>query len=406
MNILMVSDFNFSSLGGVQSSIKSQVDELRNQGHRAVLLCPADDQQYGLMNDDIFYVPSLRFPRVNNHAVASPFGHSIAKLVRDLQDITSFDVVHSQTTSLLGARARLIADMMDIPLVQTMHGRDDVFVERTLRFPLVVAHGMHLLDQIFVRDRRHYNIQNETRTRRLLWDIMLNRAERADAITVPSHHFAKKFITKGADQSKFTVIPNGIPDDIIAKVKPMGPKAATAGISLVWAGRLSAEKQPDMAIRASAHVQNCTLDVYGDGLLMNACKKLIHDLNVEDRVSLKGVYKTNQIYDTLKRYDAMVYTSYNFDTQGIVLLEASIAGVPVIYCDPDLAESLPEGSAVLTDANTALSLSKSISNLAASPDRLQQSRKLIMAAREGYRQSLQTSRMVELYTAIRKRTQL
>ena len=130
------------------------------------------------------------------------------------------------------------------------------------------------------------------------------------------------------------------------------------------------------------------LDMYGDGLMMKVCKKLIYDLNVADRVSLKGAYSPYEIYDLIKHYDAMVYTSYDFDTQGIVLLEASIAGAPVIYCDPDLMESLPDGSGVLAEANTAESLAKSISDVAASPDRLQQSRKLIVAAREGYRQSL------------------
>lgn len=406
MNILVVSDFNFLSIGGVQSSVKAQVDELRNQGHRAVLLCPADNQQYGLTNEDIFYVPSLRFFRVNKHAVASPWGYSIDTLVRDLQDITSFDIVHSQTTSLLGALSRRIADMMAVPLVQTMHGRDDVFVERTMRFPLVVAHVMHLLDRILIRSRRHYNIQNETNVRQLMWDIMLNRAERADAVTVPSYHFAKKFITKGADESKFTVIPNGIPDDIVAQVEPADRKDHTSGLSLVWAGRLSAEKQPDMAIRAAAIVPNCTLDVYGDGLMMSACKKLIHELNVADRVSLKGAYRTKDMYDLIKHYDAMVYTSYDFDTQGIVLLEASIAGLPVIYCDPDLAESLPDGSGVLTEANTAESLATAITNLAASPEKLQRSLQLILAARDNYRQSLQTARMVELYVTTRKQTSI
>lgn len=41
-------------------------------------------------------------------------------------------------------------------------------------------------------------------------------------------------------------------------------------------------------------------------------------------------------------------TSYRFDTQGIVLLEAAAAGLPIVYCDEKLTVGTDGGNSLLT----------------------------------------------------------
>jgi glycosyltransferase involved in cell wall biosynthesis len=404
MNILMVSDYNPQSIGGVQSSVKSQVDELRNQGHRVVLLSPSNEQQYGLSDDDIFYVPSFRWFRINNHAVASPLRFSVGQLAKDLAVISSFDVIHSQTTSVLGVCARRIADILSLPLVQTMHGRDDVFVARGMRFPIISATVMHLLDIIFVQPRHSFPLKNVSLVSRLMWDIMLNRADRADAVTIPSHHFADKFITKGLDPKKVHVISNGIPDARVDTIDLSQPHDSSSTPSFVWAGRVSAEKQPDLAIRAITQVENCTLDIYGGGQMKDDCQRLIRQLDLEDRVHMHGDYKESEIYKIMAKHSALLYTSYDFDNQPVVMLEAAVVGLPVLFCDPDLAECLPDEGAILSEAPTVSSFSKTINSVVTNQGALLSMRNTLINARNNYRQSVHTAKMVELYRSIQEQT--
>lgn len=396
MNVLMVSDFNGASIGGVQSSLRAQTDELRNQGHTVVLLCPAEDQQYGQNNDDMFLVPSIRLFRPNNHAVACPLRYSVEALAKDLGAVTKFDIVHAQTTGILGAQARQIADSLKIPLVQTMHGRDDVFIEQTTRFPLLTASGIFVLDRFLVRGRKKFHFGHLSLASRMMWDTMLNRAVRADAVTIPSRHFAEKFISNGLDAEKVTVISNGIPDEVINDIE-RSQKNASSPLSIMWAGRLSSEKRPELAIRAIAQMENCTLDIYGDGPIMNTCKQLIDDLGIASRVRMHGAYNPRHIYRLMQKHDLLLYTSYQFDNQPMVLLEAVVASLPVVYCDPDLTECLPSGGGILTASPTVESLRDSIESLQNNPKKLRALRQQLIDKRDTVRQSIHTKKMVELY---------
>jgi 1,2-diacylglycerol 3-alpha-glucosyltransferase len=403
MNILMVTDFSFSSIGGVQSSVKSQVDELRNQGHRVIVLCPSDKREYGHTNEDIFYVPSFRFLRVNDHVFASPLSYSLPRVARDLGDIANFDIVHSQTTATLGAQARQLADILTAPLVQTMHGRDDVFFQRTMRFPRLVATCLYVVDRTSVRKRKRFPLSRLSFVARLMWDIMLNRADRADAVTIPSQHFAKKFVDKGLDPNIVIVISNGIADAIIETIEPSTPSTKHP-LSLVWASRLSAEKQPDLAIRSVAAVEDITLDIYGDGPMRMKCQKIIEELDVSERVYLRGAYKADDIYQIMNKHDALLYTSYDFDNQPMVMLEATVAGLPVIFCDPDLEECLPAGGGILSSSPDAQSISAALKTIATDDKKRRTMRNVLLRERDNYRQSVHTSNMLELYKTVRKRT--
>ena len=114
-------------------------------------------------------------------------------------------------------------------------------------------------------------------------------------------------------------------------------------------GRLSAEKRLGVLIRAfkKANLPDAELVIVGDG----DQRRRLHALadnhpNIDFRGHLND--RTALAYE-LANADAMVLSSYRFDVQGMVIIEAALAGLPTIYCDDRLTTGLTEESALLTE---------------------------------------------------------
>nr|MBP6042352.1 glycosyltransferase [Candidatus Saccharibacteria bacterium] len=56
--------------------------------------------------------------------------------------------------------------------------------------------------------------------------------------------------------------------------------------------------------------------------------------------------------ELLNESDIFVLTSNGFDNQPMSILEAAAAGLPVVYCDPDLKEALKDSNSVLTSTSS------------------------------------------------------
>lgn len=393
MTIAIVSDFSLESTGGVQSSIQAQITELRRQGHRVIVISPADNNQAKTTSDSI-EVPSFRYIRPNDHATPNPFRYTVRDIVQRLAK-ENIDVVHSQTTGILGAQSRIIADGLGVPLIQTMHGRDDMFIAKTSRTPLLAAVGVWLLDMLMNRSVRGLSSQEPTLVGRLVWSTMLGRAERADMVTVPSRHFRQKFIERGTPADKIKVVSNGL-DDAILDTLPANHSRDRQDIQkLLWCGRLSAEKDPMIAIEAVADLSGASLEIYGTGPMMNKCQEYIDQLNLGNTITLHGSYSHEDVYGLMTRHDVLLYTSYDFDNQPMVLLEAAAVGLPVVFCDPDMSECVAPNGGIQSAEHTADSLATAIKSIRRSSLQPMQAAQRDFA--ELHRQSVATRAMVEVY---------
>lgn len=85
--------------------------------------------------------------------------------------------------------------------------------------------------------------------------------------------------------------------------------------------------------------------VYGDGNELKKAQKFAERHGL--KVKFYGRRKRAQILEKMKEAHLGVMASYNFDTQGMTLLEAEATGLPVFFCDPEMIEIVPEGSYIL-----------------------------------------------------------
>ncbi len=144
--------------------------------------------------------------------------------------------------------------------------------------------------------------------------------------------FLKSYILKEINwlkESDVIVIPNGIDTHEFIPVKK---RHITRKI--IYLGRLAEEKGvlllPEIILKLKDNSLFEQLDIFGSGQLEKALKDKIDDLNLNNKIFLRGPIPHDQASDTFGNYDILILPSL---TEGhpIVLLEAMACGlIPVV----------------------------------------------------------------------------
>ena len=121
------------------------------------------------------------------------------------------------------------------------------------------------------------------------------------------------------------------------------PKQAPGGNAVI-AGRISAEKGIDVAIRAIAHLpEPAHLDVAGDGPARAELEALAA-AQAPGRVTFHGRLAKDQLFDLLRASSVALVPSTWYENQPMAVLEGMAAGLPVIGTDlGGLPELIDEG---------------------------------------------------------------
>ena len=135
----------------------------------------------------------------------------------------------------------------------------------------------------------------------------------------------------------------------------MKPKKS---LRVLCVGRLSTEKCQDVLIKALGTVKNSdiSLTIAGDGPQLESYKELVENYSLQDRVHFLGNQENRQIAQLMQEHDVLALVSYRFDNQPMVILEAITAGMPVLYCDPQLKVGLMTENSLLTKDESAQSI--------------------------------------------------
>jgi glycosyltransferase involved in cell wall biosynthesis len=101
------------------------------------------------------------------------------------------------------------------------------------------------------------------------------------------------------------------------------------GLRIGWVGRLSAEKAPDVMVRAFAQlgISDVRLSLVGDGGTREDLVTLAESLGVRSRVDIHGDVADAAAH--LRAFDVIAITSHTEGTP-MILFEAMAAAVPVV----------------------------------------------------------------------------
>lgn len=148
----------------------------------------------------------------------------------------------------------------------------------------------------------------------------LRGRRRADVVFVEGQHLS-------LNAENVVVIPNGVDVPMVEPARtpwePDGP------VQLVSIGRLADQKDPLGLIRTMAAIDNSRLklDFYGEGPLEADMRDLIAQLNLGDKVKLKGL--SRDVRAVMRKADIMVMPS-KFEGMPMAMLEAGSEAMPII----------------------------------------------------------------------------
>ena len=381
--------------GGIVSSIQAQKRELEKLGHTVVVFCPGFDSD----DPTVVTVPTFKRLKINETAVArTPQEIETAILDQRPEFGREFDLVHAHYEAACSIAGIRLARRFGLPVVQTMHGREDmaiaVNVAPALRFGVAEAldllHAQCLEHGVEVeRDQ----FQAPTLTRARMWRLMVNHAESADIVVTPTRHFAEKLRHYGVTRP-LRVVSNGVDEDLVTQEFQVRRLEEGAPLLMLWNSRVSHEKRIMPFLKAVAQLQRpYHLTVYGDGNDLKKAQRYARQQELA--VEFRGRQPRTEIIRQMGSAQLAIMASYNFDTQGMTLLEAKATGLPVFFCDPNMREVVPEGSYVLAAGPEPEAMAAALEALPAG--RIEKMSRVMMAHREEALQSAQIQKLLAVY---------
>lgn len=400
MRIAMVTDYYLPTLGGVQTVVKAHKEALEADGHTVRIFAPL-----AMSSTD----PTvIRLPTATRFA---PDGYPFTWPPQEAADAlhASFlaeriEVVHVHTEMFAALGAFEAARALGIPVVQTMHGRIDVYTRSVLPLPsvstglLAALHRRRLPHQPLASHARSAPYAR-TRTARRMWRLMVSQANAAAQVIVPSAHFARKLQAQGV-RTPVTVLSNGLEETILDAVGAPILRTVTPGddLRVIWCGRLSPEKRPDVFLDAVSRTPGIVAHVYGDGVARAAITRRAARLG-PGRVVVHGAVPQTEVLAAMNACHVLVSSSLDFDNQPMVILEAIASGLPVIVADPDLAETLPPDGGVVSPTSDADGLASVLAALRDDPTQVERMSGAAIAHRERVAQATHRDALIAVYRA-------
>jgi 1,2-diacylglycerol 3-alpha-glucosyltransferase len=227
----------------------------------------------------------------------------------------------------------------------------------------------------------------------------VSQANHADQVIVPSAHFAAKLVAQGL-RVPVTVLSNGLETSVLDEVGEPVPRRVEPGspLQVVWCGRVSPEKRPEVFVDAVGQVPGITAEMFGDGVARRALARRAAALP-QGRLTVHGGVPQSRVLEAMTQAHVLVSTSLDFDNQPMVILEGIAAGLPVIVSDPDLIEMLPAEGGIVTPTPDASGLVAILTALRESPDRVHRMSKAAIAHRRRVEQITHREALLDVYRA-------
>lgn len=428
LHIAIFTDVFLGIPGGIPSSIRAQKTSLEALGHQVTIFCPGTQKDYsnplnkfGADHDpNIILVPTAKF--LVNGAPFSKWTKYVTRFIEKKYPnlAETFDLFHihyEATTSMAGL---LLAKKYGIKVVQTMHGREDMAIAINVPHPFktLAATGINLIHRTTLKsiakkspkpDYQNTEIKNlaPTIARREMWQMMIRQANLADQVITPSAHFAKKLQLFGVTHP-ISVISNGIADQEIANFTPkIRNYQRSEPLRILWFSRLSKEKRilPFLeSLRIAQKLEpnfRFIFTIIGDGNQMSKVQKFCKKHFDEASIKILGTIPHQEI---LQKYTEdqhlSIINSYQFDTQGLTILEAAACNLPVIYADPDMSEIVPNHGGLCAKSPTPHAMAELLLKIYHQPEIIQKLSQNLAASEKTYLQSHQIKKLLDLYFSL------
>lgn len=409
MRIAVFTDLYLEIAGGIPSSISAQKRELEKLGHEVVVFCPGFKQPE---EKNVVILPTSKI--VINGAPTTKWPGKVVKFIaKNYPNFGSdFDLIHSHYEAGASIAAVIIAKKYDLPLVQTMHGREDMAIAVNVAHPFKTISGWTLnhIHKAYLKKyagkisikRDNYLADMVCKTN--MWELMVRQANCAKLVITPSQHFADKLKHYGVSKP-ITAVSNGVEDKVINvrdfKVRSLNT-SSNEPLRIIWTSRLSKEKRilpflESLKIVNEKKSGSFFFTAVGDGNELEAAKAYVKANGIDKYCDFKGAVSHDKVMELLENQHLSIINSYGFDTQGLTILEAGAVGLPVLYCDKDMDQVVIEGAAIRPDDETPEKMANVILNILEKPEQIEAMSKNAFEKRDSVLQSTQIKNLLKVY---------
>jgi 1,2-diacylglycerol 3-alpha-glucosyltransferase len=296
------------------------------------------------------------------------------------------DLIHIQDHFFLNRTVLRIARMRSIPIVGTNH-----FLPANWSNNLYIPRGVQGV------------------VHKAMWKDMLQVFNQLDAATTPTEtavtilrkqdiRIPVKAISCGVDQDEFfpeASLERGVirRHFHLALDKPV----------LLYVGRVDREKGLDYLVEAASLLPRgaCQIAIAGKGMYRDSLLEMVHELDIEESVTLPGYIDSDDLPLLLNSVDAFVMPS-SAELQSIATLEAMSCGKPILAAN---ARALPElvehgSNGFLFNPQNAESLAENIRLFLSMPERWEEMGQASLQRARPHQLGHTIKRYVEWYESV------
>ncbi len=308
MRILMVSDVYFPRINGVSTAIQTYREALAARGVEVRLIAP--DYGNGCCETWIRRVAARPVPRDPEDRLMR---RSALRAAVDAELARGCDLIHVQTPFLAHYASQGAARRAGIPVIATYHTLFEEYLQHYA--PFIPAAWLRGLARRFSR----------------------SQCNALDAVIVPSQAIHQRLTDYGVN-TPLHILPTGIPvgrftgagRDVFRSRHGIAPDRPVA----LYVGRVAHEKNIEFLLDALAlarqSVPELLLVIAGEGPALAGLRDSVASRGLAANVHFLGYLdRRSELPDCYAAADVFAFASRT-ETQGLVLLEAMAAGLPVV----------------------------------------------------------------------------
>lgn len=260
--------------------------------------------------------------------------------------------------------------------------------------------GARLVGVKKVFNTEHGGIYFDTKRKKIFnrFLVMLN-----DSMVCVSQRVKSDLIGMGIPESKLKVISNGIDLERFKVNIDKNAKRISLGLGvkdfvICSVGRLSKEKNHVLLIKAIrsiiSRIPETKVLIIGAGPLRSILENCVKEAKLQDVVRLLG--KREDVAEILSISDCFAHTS-NYESFGLVILEAMASGIPVIATDAGGIKEIVKNNetGILIPKDNFNALIDAIFSIKYNPSYTQN---MVLQAKECVRNNFSIERMIFKYT--------
>lgn len=325
MRIAQFSDCYTPRINGVTTSIQVLKKALEREGHEVHLFVPRYHRPQP-EESNVHRIGSVYMPLQPEDRMGLPWPPSQMRRLFGQK----FDIIHVHTPFNMGWMGYTKALLGRTPMVFTHHTLWEEYAHYLKVVPLKVGRwvGKQLCDFYF---------------------------RRARAVVMPSQEVAQAILPRL--RCPYRVIPTGISCQDLQngdahKARQELQLDSEDGLFL-YVGRMGKEKSIDFLLKAFRDYRRAGgrshFALIGGGPELEGLKRMTHELGIQQHCHFIGYRQRDRLKDYLAAARIFLFASQT-ETQGLVLLEAAAAGVPVVAVRATgVNEAVePDGSGLLT----------------------------------------------------------